>query len=80
MGNALGLLGLELKDAAAPFHPPSLLRLRSHNNPEELYGNWTWWIPSIIPALERPKQEDHCKFKISLGYSVKLPIKRKTIL
>lgn len=60
-----------------PSTHPLHSTLRSCNNPEELYGSWTWWISSIIPALGRLKQEDHCKFKLSLGYTVRLCIKRK---
>jgi hypothetical protein len=60
-----------------PSTHPLHSTLRSCNNPEELYGSWTWWISSIIPVLGRLKQEDHCKFKLSLGYTVRLCIKRK---
>jgi hypothetical protein len=36
-----------------------------------------WWYTPAFPALRRLKQED-CKFKVSLGYIVRLSQKTKT--
>jgi hypothetical protein len=38
-----------------------------------------WWYIPIIPALRRLRQED-CEFKTSLGYIVKLYLKKITII
>jgi hypothetical protein len=37
--------------------------------------NQAWWYTPVIPACRRWRQED-CKFKISLGYTASLCLKK----
>jgi hypothetical protein len=40
------------------------------------FQNWAWWYMPIIPALGMLREED-LKFQPSLGYTVRLCLKKK---
>lgn len=33
-------------------------------------GAWVWWPMPVIPTVRRLRQDGHCEFEVSLGYTV----------